>query len=122
MAQLDKVSGFSEFLDDSIIVFGDRIKNKRPTSSEMLNTVMLERINEVLSYLSSDLSCHGVFSGVSADPSDWDMGIPCEVLKPGQLWKSGKMTFRIVTEFVPDDIESENLPDKAIEPSLDTFR
>ena len=37
MAQLDKVSGFSEFLDDSIIVFGDRIKNKRPTSSEMLN-------------------------------------------------------------------------------------
>ena len=122
MAQLDKVSGFSEFLDDSIIVFGDRIKNKRPTSSEMLNDVMLKRINEVLSYLSSDLSCYGVFSGVASDPSDWDVGIPCEVLKPGQLWKSGKMTFRIVTEFVPDDIESENLPDKAIEPSLDTFR
>ena len=122
MAQLDKVSGFSEFLDDSIIVFGDRISNKRPTSSEMLNDVMLKRINEVLSYLSSDLSCYGVFSGVASDPSDWDVGIPCEVLKLGQLWKSGKMTFRVVTEFIPDDIESENLPEQPIEPSLDTFR
>lgn len=121
MSNLEKIPGFLESLNDSIVVFGDRVRNKRPASSEMIHDVMLNRVNEVISYLSSDLSCSGVITGItSSEPSDWETGIPCEVLKPDQSWKNGRLVLRVIAEFVED--ESESNVESPIEPSLDEFR
>ena len=49
-------------------------------------------------------------------------GFPAQMIAPGEDWKKGKLRLRIVAEFVPDDIESKNLPEQPIEPSLDEFR
>ena len=49
-------------------------------------------------------------------------GYICRILEPGKNWSEGRLRFRIVAEFIPDDIESENLTEQPIEPSLDTFR
>ncbi len=128
MSNLEKIPGFLESLNDSIVVFGDRTRNKRPASSEMIHDLMLKRANEVISYLSSDLSCNNVLTGItSSEPSDWAVGIPCEVLKPNQSWRSGKLTFRVVAEFTPDSLESEKIcldseKDPDLSSSLDDIR
>ena len=49
-------------------------------------------------------------------------GFPAQMIVSGEKWQKGKVRLRIVTEFIPDDIESENLPEQPIEPSLDEFR
>ena len=49
-------------------------------------------------------------------------GFSTQMIAPGEDWKKGKLRLRIVAEFIPDDVESENLPEQSIENPLDTFR
>lgn len=122
MSELDKIPGFLEFLEDSIVIFGDRAQNKKPISSETIHNFMLDRFNEALTNISTELSCRSVVNGtIPCEPSNWVEGIPCEVLKPGHKWEKGQVVIRITAEFVPDE-EVVNKPEKTIEPSLDEFR
>ena len=59
--------------------------------------------------------------GASAEDCFTD-GYACRVLEPGKNWNEGRLRFRIVAEFVPDQIEVENTSDQPIENPLDTFR
>ena len=49
-------------------------------------------------------------------------GFPAQMIVSGKEWQKGRLRLRIVAEFIPDDIESENLSEQPIEPSLDEFR
>ena len=122
MSELDKIPGFLEFLEDSIVIFGDRAQKKKPISSETIHDFMLNRFNEALNNISRELSYNAVVDGtIPCDPSNWVEGIPCEVLRPGYKWEKGQVVIRITAEFVPDE-EVANEPEQPIEPSLDTFR
>ena len=54
-------------------------------------------------------------------------GFSAQMIAPGEGWKKGKMRLRIVAEFIPDDIESEEIispdvPTSSVSPSLDDIR
>ena len=66
--------------------------------------------------------------------SSWDRykewfkdGFSAQTVAPGGDWKKGRMRLRVVAEFIPDDIESEefisqDLSISSVSPSLDDIR
>jgi hypothetical protein len=125
MSRLEKITGSLQNYQESIIILGDRNKNKRPVSSEMINDFMLLRANEMLDFLSSDLNCNSLIRGdTPSEPSDWFNGIPCEILKPDRGWEKGKITLRITADFISDSNldTSEEINPYAVNLSLDEIR
>ena len=54
-------------------------------------------------------------------------GLPAQLMAPGEDWKKGRMRIRVVAEFIPDDIESEEIipqevTTSSVSPSLDDIR
>ena len=64
----------------------------------------------------------GILSSSSEYEQWFGDGFPAQMIVSGEKWQKGKVRLRIVTEFIPDDGESENLPEQPIENPLDTFR
>ena len=124
MSRLEKITGSLQDYQESIIVLGDRKKNLRPVYTEMVHNFILQRTDEMLENLSSDLSCGSVLGGISSEPSDWFNGIPCEILKPGQAWEKGKITLRITIDFISDSnsVNSKGVDGSAGKLSLDEIR
>ena len=60
--------------------------------------------------------------------SEWFKdGFSAQMIAPGEDWEKGKLRLRIVAEFIPDDIESEEIipqevPTSSVSPSLDDIR
>ena len=79
-------------------------------------------LNQCSSKFHSEIVERKILSSSSGYEQWFGDGFPAQVIVSGEKWQKGKVRLRIVTEFIPDDDESENLPEQPIEPSFDEFR
>ncbi len=91
--------------EDSLIVF-DRFGIQAD-----LITAQIENASEQIStMIHSELIDAEIFSDDEGSEDWMKDGRTCRVLEPGKNWKTGRLRFRIVTEFIPDVTEEIAIP------------
>ena len=83
-----------------------------------------EQIDSAIEEISTTI--HSKFTEVNIFPDDeileeWlQAGYICRVLEPGKNWQTGRLRFRVVTEFIPDVFEEEEISTQESEQSNDS--
>lgn len=80
-------------------------------SSSTLYTPTKELVDKVKKHLCDPLFPQEIFK----------QGVKVEILEPGKQWASGKLRYRLVFEFIPDEQENNKIPSVSVSP-LDDIR
>ncbi len=106
-----------ELSKDSVIMF-DTLGIQEQFIAERIENVH----DDISQQLHEALSESGILPEESSAEDCFTYGYVCRVLEPGKNWNEGRLRFRIVAEFVPDRIETQNETSQPIDKSLDSFR
>jgi KGK domain len=103
----EKLCELSGVSDNSVVIFGEDFNYKNGATVELIEDRFSRRIEQSISYASSDLKEERIISeNEDINLMNWLEGLPCQVLQPGKKWQEGKIRLRVIAEFVPNDSET----------------
>jgi hypothetical protein len=112
MSDYEKVP---EIAEDSLIVF-----DKFGIQLDFIEEQIIDTLEEMSTAIHSKFTEANIFSDDETFEEWLQSGYIFRVLEPGKNWQTGRLRFRVVTEFIPDAFEEQETPTQESEQSNDS--